>query len=194
MIQAAKPVRSNQCTRNTDIAMDIESQTSPEASSRKSPALDQMRRPAKREAVEDELSTHDTSEEHGRMSMSEINFWLDALLMVIFIALGIAAVIVQFVFPPGVAAKGWTLWGMSYGQWCSIEFGLVSLLGVGVLVHVMLHWTWVCSVISRRMLHQKEIPDDGIRTVYGVGLLIAILLTSASFVVAAMFSISEPPQ
>ncbi len=47
---------------------------------------------------------------------------------------------------------------MTYGQWCSIQFGLLSLLGLGILVHVMLHWTWVCSVISRRLMHQKELP------------------------------------
>lgn len=166
-------------------------------SSRISPALDKLRRPARREQADDEIPVPESGQEpgaeSGRMSRAEVNFWLDALLLVLFVALGATAVIVQFVFPPGVAAKGWLLWGMTYGQWCSIQFGLLSLLGLGILVHVMLHWTWVCSVISRRLMHQKELPDDGIRTVYGVGLLIAILLTSAAVIVAAMFSISEPP-
>lgn len=169
------------------------SMTQDESRSRISPSLEQLRRPARRDQHEDEIPVQEAGEEPGRMSRAEVNFWLDACLLVLFVALGATAVIVQFIFPPGVAAKGWLLWGMSYGQWCSIQFGLLSLLGLGVLVHVMLHWTWVCSVISKRLMHQKELPDDGIRTVYGVGLLIGILLTSAAVIVAAMFSISEPP-
>ena len=129
----------------------------------------------------------------GRLSRSVINFWLDAWLLVNFVVLGIVAVIVQFIFPPGVAARGWLLWGMSYGQWCSIQFGLLALLGIGVLVHIMLHWTWVCSIISKRMLKLTEQPDDGIRTVYGVGFLIGILLMCGLCVAVAMFTIQEPP-
>lgn len=129
-----------------------------------------------------------------RVSRTLINFWLDAGLMVTFVALSLVAVIVQFVFPPGVAAKGWLLWGLNYGQWCSLQFTLLSLLGFGIVVHVMLHWTWVCSVINRKLLHHRDLPDDGIRTVYGVGLLIVLLLMSATVVGVAMMTIRMPPQ
>jgi hypothetical protein len=129
-----------------------------------------------------------------KFSLTLINFWLDTILMLTFVALSITAVIVQFVFPPGVAAKGWLLWGMNYGQWCSLQFGMLSLLGFGVVVHVMLHWTWVCGVVVRKLLHRKELPDDGIQTVYGVGLLITLLLTAATVIGFAMLSIQMPPQ
>lgn len=115
----------------------------------------------------------------GRISRTLVNFWLDGLLGLLFVKLSITAVIVQFVFPPGIAARGALLWGMSYGQWCSLQFGLLALLGLGVLLHVMLHWTWICSVLSKRVLGQSEIPDNGIRTLYGVGLLICLLLLGA---------------
>jgi hypothetical protein len=118
-----------------------------------------------------------------------VNFWLDGLLGVLFVKLCIIAVIVQFVFPPGVSARGASLWGMSYGQWCSLQFGVLAVLGLGVLLHVMLHWTWICSVLSKRVLGQKEIPDDGIRTVYGVGLLICLLLLGAVSVGMAQWMI-----
>ena len=129
-----------------------------------------------------------------RISRTLVNFWLDAVLMLAFVALSITAVIVQFVFPPGVAAKGWMLWGMNYGQWCSLQFALLAVLGFGVVVHVMLHWTWVCSVITRKIFHRHDLPDDGIQTVYGVGLLIVLLLTGAALVGMAMLSIQMPPQ
>ena len=145
-----------------------------------------------RHAEQPEHHDHGTNSEPGRISRSVINFWLDAWLLVNLVALGIIAVIVQFIFPPGVAARGWLLWGMSYGQWCSIQFGSLALLAVGVLVHVMLHWTWVCSIIAKRIMKLKELPDDGIRTVYGVAFLIGLLLSSGMVVAIAMFTIQEP--
>ncbi|MCA9065831.1 MAG: DUF4405 domain-containing protein, partial [Planctomycetaceae bacterium] len=59
------------------------------------------------------------------ISRTLVNFWLDVLMLLNLVALGVAGVIVYFVFPPGIAAKGWLLWGMTYGQWCSIQFGLL---------------------------------------------------------------------
>jgi hypothetical protein len=129
-----------------------------------------------------------------RVSPAVINFWLDTLLMLAFVALSITAVIVQFVFPPGVTAKGWLLWGMDFGQWCSIQFAILAVLGFGVVVHVMLHWQWVCGVVVRKLLHRRELPDDGIRTIYGVGLLIALLLTGATIIGIAMLTIQMSPQ
>ena len=115
-------------------------------------------------------------------------------LLLVFFLHSISALIVQFVFPPGVAAKGWTLWSMNFGQWCSVQFFFLSVLAFGIVVHVMLHWSWVCGVIARKLLHQRELPDDGIRTVYGVGLLILLLLSGATIVGIAMMSIKMPLQ
>ena len=146
------------------------------------------------------IESHESNEvtngsaNNSRYSRTLINFWLDTVLMLTFDTLAIVAVIVQFVFPPGVAAKGWLLWGMNYGQWCSLQFAILCVLGFGVIVHVMLHWTWVCGVVVRKLLHRKQLPDDGIRTVYGVGLLITLLLAAATVVGVAMLTIQMPPQ
>jgi hypothetical protein len=128
------------------------------------------------------------------LSRTLVNFWLDVILMLVFTVHSIASVIVQFVFPPGVAAKGWMLWGLNYGQWCSLQFGMLSLLGFGIVVHVMLHWTWICGVMTRKILNRRELPDDGIRTLYGVGLLIILLASGAAVVGFAMLTIRMPPQ
>jgi len=111
-----------------------------------------------------------------RISRTLVNFWLDGLLGLIFGKLCIVAVIVQFAFPPGIAARGASLWGMNYGQWCSVQFAMLSVLGIGILLHAMLHRTWVCSVLTKRVMGKKNIPDDGIRTLYRVGLLIGLLI------------------
>jgi hypothetical protein len=129
-----------------------------------------------------------------RVSRALVNFALDMLLLLLFVALSIVSVIVQFVFPPGVSAKGWHLWGLNFGQWCGLQFGLLSVLGFGIVVHVMLHWTWICSVLARQILGQRDVPDNGLRTVYGVALLIGLLMTGAILIGLAMISIQMPPQ
>ena len=114
------------------------------------------------QAVEKELRTP-AKPTKKRWSKTLVNFWLDTALMVAFVILAIVAVIVQFVFPPGTVADGWTIWGMTYGQWCSLQFGLIATLAIGILVNVMLHWPWVCGVISKRILKRDALADDGIR-------------------------------
>src|SRR4029079_18213435 len=80
------------------------------------------------------------------------------------------------VFPPGPDSKGWLLWGLSYDQWATLQFAMVAVLALGVLIHVMLHWNWVCGFLAARLVRDKKAKiDDGTQTLYGVGLLIVIL-------------------
>jgi len=125
-------------------------------------------------------------------SWSWINLLLDAALLVAFTALAFAAVVVRFVFPPGPAAAGWTLWGLDYDAWGGIQFGLVAILAGGILVHVMLHWSWVCNVIASRLAGRGARVDEGLQTIYGVGLLIGLLLSVGAALAAAVLTIQGP--
>lgn len=126
-------------------------------------------------------------------SWSDVNLSLDIALLMIFMMLCIAAVIVRFVFPPGPAAKGWTLWGFDYDSWNGIQFGLLAVLAVGILVHVMFHWSWVCNVMASRFFRRRNGKvDDGLQTIYGVGLLIVLLNVIGITVAAAMLTIKGP--
>jgi hypothetical protein len=125
-------------------------------------------------------------------SWSWINLLLDAALLVAFTALVGAAVVVRFVFPPGPAAGGWSLWGLDYDAWGGIQFGLLAVLAVGILVHVMLHWSWVCNVIASRLAGRGARVDEGLQTIYGVGLLIGLLLSVGAALAAAVLTIQSP--
>ena len=179
--------QSEHCSTDSSMSLDEKSRGIPisSADTRKPRLL--------REDMQDHIAASSmSSSRDGRISRTLVNFWLDTLLAVVFVVLSVSAVVVQFVFPPGIAAGGWTLWGMSYGQWCSIQFSLIATLGLGVLVHVMLHWTWVCSVLVKRVLHQGQLPDNGTRTIYGVGLLICLLVISAVTIRIAQWMIVRP--
>jgi len=109
------------------------------------------------------------------MTRTLINFILDTALLLTFCALIFSSVIMRFVFPPGPDSKGWRLWNLSYDQWAGVQFAAVAVLALGILVHVMLHWSWVCGVVATRLGRDKKAKlDEGTQTIYGVGLLILI--------------------
>ncbi len=129
---------------------------------------------------------------HG-WTWGDINLVLDAVLLVVFTGLCFAAVVVRFVFPPGPGAKGWILWGLDYDAWGGIQFGLLAALALGVLIHLMFHWSWVCNMLAGRFLgSRKGRVDDGLQTIYGVGLLIVLLNVVGGAVAAAVLTIRGP--
>ena len=85
-----------------------------------------------------------------------------------------------------------TLWGFDYDAWSGIQFGLLAVLTVGILVHVMLHWSWVCNVLANRLGGRKSRVDEGMQTIYGVGLLIILLNVIGIGVAAAKLMIQAP--
>lgn len=127
------------------------------------------------------------------MSRSAVNFLLDLILLIAFCTLIACSTIVRFVFPPGTMAQEWSLWGLNFDQWTSLQFGMVATLAFGFMLHVMLHWSWVCGFVAQRLgKGKKGKVDDGWQTIYGVGLLIVVLHVLGGFVAAAALMIQGP--
>jgi hypothetical protein len=127
------------------------------------------------------------------MSRSVFNLLLDTTLLVAFSLLVWSAAVVRFVFPPGPDARGWLLWGLDYDQWATIQFGLIAVLALGILLHVMLHWSWVCGILAAKLSRNKKAKiDDGTQTIYGVSLLIVLLNLLGLAAAAAALSIRGP--
>ncbi len=130
------------------------------------------------------------------MSRTIINFWLDTAMLVNFLAVVLVSVVVRFIFPPAASAEGWTLWSWTLDQWIGLQFVLLSVFVFGVLLHLMLHWNWVCGVLSSRLLPKRagkrRNMDEGSRTILGVGLLIVLLNVMGLAIAAAVLSIQGP--
>lgn len=110
------------------------------------------------------------------MSKTVVNFILDAGLLVFMVLMLFTAAALRFVFPAPTLAAGWTLWGFNYDAWANFQFVLVALFGLAILLHVMLHWAWVCSVFATKVLRGRSArPDEGMQTIWGVGLLIVVV-------------------
>lgn len=127
------------------------------------------------------------------MSRTALNFIVDVALLVLFCLLLWISAVLRFVFPPGTQAAGWSLWGLDYDTWCGLQFNTLCAMALAVLLHVMLHWTWVCGVITSRVSKWRGMAirlDDGARTIYGVGTLIVILNVLGILLAAAALSVT----
>src|SRR4051812_42175894 len=70
-----------------------------------------------------------------RLSMSVINFWLDATILAALLLIGWESASLQFLFPAPTLAAGWTLFGLTYDQCRDIQFATLCVFGFGILVH-----------------------------------------------------------
>ena len=116
----------------------------------------------------------------NRVSWSVINLALDFLLFATFVALCWLAALTQFVFPIGPTGSSWRLLGGTVDTWRSLQFWVLCGLAGEVLIHIMLHWSWVCGVVESRFVSRasskRKTIDDGGRTLVGVFCLAATLL------------------
>ncbi len=129
------------------------------------------------------------------MSRTTLNFLLDATLLLIFLAFAWISAVLQFVFPPGTGADGWAIWGYGFNDWANLQFNLFGFLAFGILLHLMLHWSWICGVISSRLSKWKGRTirlDDGVQTLWGVGILIVVLNVLALLIIATALSVRSP--
>lgn len=140
-------------------------------------------------------STKSGSNRRGgrRVSVSVINFWIDLSLLALLLVLGWVSAVLQFVFPAPTAAAGWSLWGVGYDRWHDVQFAVLCLFAAGIVLHVMMHWNWVCSVIATQIVRSRHRPDEGMRTIYGVATLIVLLHLIGAGLIAAMFCVHQPP-
>lgn len=127
-----------------------------------------------------------------KWSMALINFWLDVALLIAFTFVGWVTATLQAVFPEPTSSAGWSLWGLTFDQWYEIQFFAICFFAFLVVIHVMLHWNWVCNIIAAQVLRVKTRPDDGLQTIYGVGLLIVLLNLIVGGVIVGILTVRHP--
>ena len=121
-----------------------------------------------------------------------VNFWVDLTLLAIFLSLAFTVGVTQFVFPNGPVAFECRLWGGDFGAWRELQFGLFAVFALGVLLHLMLHWNWLCCVANTHLRQRPPGRDDGTRTLLGVGWLLAALHLLAAALLWAAWSSQTP--
>ncbi|MBN2130127.1 MAG: DUF4405 domain-containing protein [Sedimentisphaerales bacterium] len=91
------------------------------------------------------------------MKRNTLNFWIDLISFFTFLALVVTGLVIYYVLPPcgnctgGGCAEGEaaTLWSFGRHDFGAIHFYLALATVVLVVIHVCLHWTWVCHTACR---------------------------------------------
>jgi hypothetical protein len=109
------------------------------------------------------------------MSRNAWNFWIDLVSLVALVGLAITGLLMEFVLPPGSrGGQGLTLWGNSRHDWGEIHLGFAVAVMALILVHIWLHWSWVCGTITSLGKRQAiEKSSAARRKIYGLLFLAA---------------------
>ena len=120
-----------------------------------------------------------------------INFWLDLLLLILFLIQAWILGVLKVIFPRGGGSE-WKVWGATSVHWADLYFNIFCAFSVAVILHVMLHWNWICGVIITRILRRKVTRDDGSRTLIGVAVMVAIFHIIAAGLLVARMGLTGP--
>lgn len=125
---------------------------------------------------------------------NDTNFWLDLVLLINFLVVLSLTGIVQFVFSVTRVADGCSLWGYEHDAWQWAQAVSIGVFAVLVIVHLILHWAWVCGVIAVRFsrhLGRRIRIVEPMLTLYGVAFLAACLFLILAVMGLAEFQIVE---
>ncbi|MCB9850165.1 MAG: DUF4405 domain-containing protein [Phycisphaerales bacterium] len=124
-----------------------------------------------------------------RMSRSAINFSLDLGAFVVLLATLWTRLVTFWIVPPPAEGKsGLALWGMNHKAWDAVNFWVTMAFAVVILVHLILHWTWISQFVHQRVKRRSKsvaVLDSGTQTVYGVGFMIVVFVVVGGLLAVA---------
>ncbi len=127
------------------------------------------------------------------MKRNLLNFIVDAVTALVMFGMIATGLVIRFVLPPG-SGRWRSLWGWGRHDWGDAHFWLAVAAGVVLIVHVALHWPWVCGMVLRLCSRgpgaiQQTRPLR--RNLAGVGLVALLILLFAGFVSIARTNVVE---
>lgn len=123
------------------------------------------------------------------MNVITKNLTVDLLTFVVTMGVAVTGLLLRFVLPPG--SGGLELWGLERHDWGDVHFWLVVGLGVLVVVHVALHWAWVCVAISRVFGRRAALSRR--RNWFGIAFLAVLVAGSWGLIVLARSQVEAGP-
>jgi hypothetical protein len=119
------------------------------------------------------------------MRRSMLNYAVDLLTLGVILGMSWTGLVVRFVLPPGTGGRhgggggAWSLWSRTRHDWGDIHAWLAASLGVLLLLHVGLHWSWVCAT-TKRIVTGGAKADTALparaRHAYGTGALLLVVI------------------
>lgn len=119
------------------------------------------------------------------MRPQALNFVIDTAALLVMLAMVATGLLPKWIVPPGSrGGHGLQLWGLTRHDWGDVHFWLAVALLVLAVVHVALHWAWVCALVARwlgRLAPGSWSITDAKLWLFGIGFLLACALLVAGF-------------
>jgi hypothetical protein len=128
------------------------------------------------------------------MKRNTLNFIVDAALALVVLGLIATGLLIRFVLPPGSGSRR-VLLGLCRHDWGDIHFWISFAGGVLLLVHLALHWQWVCLTVLR--LCRPVVAEDNMhrralrRNLFGAALVLILIGLFWGMFVAARYGVQE---
>jgi hypothetical protein len=124
------------------------------------------------------------------------NFLIDFVSFVGVLGMITTGLVVRYILPAGSGGfrhrVDRTLWSLSRHQWGELHFWVAAVLGALLVVHVALHWSWICHFV-RQWIHGREHARSPIkpwvRHLYGIGFLLLVAGCIAAFMLIARYNV-----
>lgn len=134
------------------------------------------------------------------MRKQTMNFYIDLAACVVMILLAATGLILRYVLLPGSGGRGGgsqlLLWGLGRHDWGGLHVWLSIALGVLIVLHLVLHWSWVCATTRRCLPSFAQWPSStpkAVQNLCGIGLLCAATLLTFAFVWFCQASVVAGP-
>ena len=118
------------------------------------------------------------------MKRNTINFWVDLLTFIVLFLKIWTGLLIHYILPAGQGrGKSLELWGLNRHEYGVIHFYLAVAMIALVVIHIWLHWPWICKTMAAILKTKKSNPSR--YTSYAIAsLVIAFLLIIASLLAA----------
>lgn len=130
------------------------------------------------------------------MRRSSLNLLIDVLSTLVMLALIATGLVVRYTLPAGSGGHGrgggLVLWGLDRHGWGDVHFWLAVTVGVLMVLHVAMHWRWVCATVRHVLRRGEPAGSAGpLRSnLYGVGFVAAIVLLIGGFLLVARMNVA----
>jgi len=91
------------------------------------------------------------------MSRNTLNFIIALVSTLIAVSMIATGLTLRFLLPPG-SGQARSLWTLTRHDWGDVHFWLAVALGSVILLHVAMHWSWVCGMMTR--LARITVPNN----------------------------------
>lgn len=125
------------------------------------------------------------------MSRSILNFITDLLTALVMLGILGTGLVIKFVLPPGSGSRR-AVWTLTRHDWGDVHFWLAVAAGVLLLIHIALHWQWVCTM-TLQVIRPKGARHPGrlMRNIAGAATLVLLVGLSTGFVWVARGAVRE---